>query len=392
MEDLIRSLIKFDCARNQDVIKWLQYIETVFDGLQLQASHKYIAVPSFLTNDAAIWFKHNQSNIPNWFAFKREIIAFFSSSYSSLSSNFLDRLELPVYEEPHKLGQEQDVLCVPAPGSTMSNKVLDNDNSSLDSADDNRINSFKDLEMTINDLDLQIQQQSANVAEDCDQLEQQDTFEGFTRTMDSLTANDSLINSVLPQRKLLAKPVVHPLVSEHSTSGIQAELKPIEQGAKVISLLTASQTLMPIVSSIDYSVRESPAMFQPKITLHSSKFKRHRYQSIQHNTINVASVFSRESFSIRLSHIHRHLSLKSIGMFSPLLCLFLTMLIRTGVGHNPTREFDFDKDQILNAAYILLFGTLSTISLTIRVNTSKTFVKTIDILRNLEALLIYGLT
>ncbi|CAF4329847.1 unnamed protein product, partial [Rotaria sordida] len=57
------------------------------------------------------------------------------------------------------------------------------------------------------------QQQGANVTDDCDHLEQQgesvinsdsvqtdieDTFEDFTRPMDCLTGNDSLINIVLP--------------------------------------------------------------------------------------------------------------------------------------------------------------------------------------------------
>ncbi|CAF4906134.1 unnamed protein product, partial [Rotaria sp. Silwood1] len=53
MKDLITSLIKFDGIRNQNVVKWLKYIEEGFDRVQLQASHKYIAVQYFLTNDDA---------------------------------------------------------------------------------------------------------------------------------------------------------------------------------------------------------------------------------------------------------------------------------------------------------------------------------------------------
>ncbi|CAF3584517.1 unnamed protein product [Rotaria sp. Silwood1] len=112
----------------------------------------------------------------------------------------------------------------------MSKKELDNDNTSLDSVNDSRINSFEDLEdkylreceqghysptlVNINDRDLKITHLCADIADDCDQLEQQgesvinydfvttdveDTFEGFTRTMDSLTTDDSLINTDLSQ-------------------------------------------------------------------------------------------------------------------------------------------------------------------------------------------------
>ncbi|CAF3589952.1 unnamed protein product [Rotaria sp. Silwood1] len=230
MEDLITSLIKFDGTRNQDVVKWLQYIQEIFNRVQLQASYNYIAVHYFLTNDAATWFRHTEANIPDWFTFKREIIEAFPSSSSSFSSHLLDHHQLTIKEEPQKLGQEQDVLHAPTSCSTMSNKTLDNDNTSFNSVNDNRIDSFEDLEsehlrkcesghyshmlVTINDLDLNIQSQGAYVADDYDQLEQQgasainsdsvkidveDTLEGFTRTMDNLTANHSLINTVLPR-------------------------------------------------------------------------------------------------------------------------------------------------------------------------------------------------
>jgi hypothetical protein len=143
MEELIRSLIKFDGARNHDVVKWLQYIEEVFDRLQAQASHKYVALSYFLTSDAAIWFKHNKSSIPDWFTLKRELIKAFPSSSSS---GLLDRHQLTVKEELQTLGQEQDILRVPASSSTMPHKAFDNDNNSFDSINDNRINSFEDFE------------------------------------------------------------------------------------------------------------------------------------------------------------------------------------------------------------------------------------------------------
>lgn len=118
MEDLLASIIKFDGTRNQDVVQWLQYTEEVFDRLQFQTSHKYIIIEFFLTDDAAIWFKHTRLNIPNWFTFKRELIEFFPSRRR-------DRHQSTINEEPQKLEQEQDVLQVPTSYSTMSHKALD---------------------------------------------------------------------------------------------------------------------------------------------------------------------------------------------------------------------------------------------------------------------------
>ncbi|CAF4299431.1 unnamed protein product, partial [Rotaria sordida] len=114
MEKLIRSIIKFTGNRNQDVINWLQYIDEVFDGFQLQASEKHRVVSYFLTSYAAVWFKHIKPNTSDWPTFKREIIAYFSPSFSSFSSCSLDRYQLALNEEPQKLKQEYDAPHVSA--------------------------------------------------------------------------------------------------------------------------------------------------------------------------------------------------------------------------------------------------------------------------------------
>ncbi|CAF4144225.1 unnamed protein product [Rotaria sordida] len=233
MEELIRSVIQFDGALNQDVIQWLEYIEEVFDRVQLQTSNKYIAIQYFLTNSAATWFKYKKSNIPDWFTFKRELIEAFQSSSSFSSSHLLDRHQLIIKEEPQKLEQEQDILPVSASTSTISNKKNDSENYQLDLLHDGSIKSLENLEVdnledkclreheqgyyssmlvNTNDFDLDIQHQDADAADSCDTQQQgesvinsdsvqtdiEDTFEDFTRPMDSLTGNDSLINIVLP--------------------------------------------------------------------------------------------------------------------------------------------------------------------------------------------------
>ncbi len=48
MEELVRSIIKFGGALNEDAAEWLQYIEQIFDRTQLRPSNKYIAVQCFL--------------------------------------------------------------------------------------------------------------------------------------------------------------------------------------------------------------------------------------------------------------------------------------------------------------------------------------------------------
>jgi hypothetical protein len=60
MEEFIRTIPKFGGAVNEDVVKWLQHIDAVFDQVELRPSNKYIAVQFYLTDTAAKWFKYNK--------------------------------------------------------------------------------------------------------------------------------------------------------------------------------------------------------------------------------------------------------------------------------------------------------------------------------------------
>ncbi len=64
------------CIRSpdDDVLKWLQAIEEVFDRAQVQSSNKFIAVQSYLTDAAEKWFRFTKSTIRDWNTFKKEII------------------------------------------------------------------------------------------------------------------------------------------------------------------------------------------------------------------------------------------------------------------------------------------------------------------------------
>ncbi|CAF4671827.1 unnamed protein product, partial [Rotaria sp. Silwood2] len=62
-KEQIKNLARFGGGPEEDVIKWLQEVEEVFDRAQLQPFNKYLAVQSYLIESAAKWFRHNRSNI-----------------------------------------------------------------------------------------------------------------------------------------------------------------------------------------------------------------------------------------------------------------------------------------------------------------------------------------
>ncbi|CAF2162574.1 unnamed protein product [Rotaria magnacalcarata] len=255
MEELIGSFVKFSGAVNEDVVKWLQDMEEIFDLVQLQPSNKFIAARCYLTKSAALWFRFHKSNIADWPTFQTEIVKAFPPL------RFHDQHPSPFPIELQKPKQEQVILHVPVSTSTTSNSLQDNDHNQLDLLKDNestqldlpndnenrslnlfndgQIESFPDLEnkclheddqgydspmiVNINDLDLKIQAQCSDVADDYDRLEQQrtsinqsgsavpeaeDVFETVVESMGSLPADDSSNYTVAP-------PKVHYLLSDN---------------------------------------------------------------------------------------------------------------------------------------------------------------------------------
>jgi hypothetical protein len=160
MEELIRSLPTFGGTRTEDVRKWLQDVETIFDQVQLRPSNKFIVAQFSLTTTAATWFRFNKSNILDWSTFQVEIVkAFGLSTVSEICSTL-----------------------------TILPKEKENENNQVDSTNNNQIKAPADLEdkspheheqsycspisLIVNDPGLKIQLQCAEVNE-YDELEKQ---------------------------------------------------------------------------------------------------------------------------------------------------------------------------------------------------------------------------
>lgn len=151
-----------------------------------------------------------------------------------------DRHQLTLKRKLQKIKQEQGIFHAPvAPTtstisststSTVPKKRKETDNVQLDSFDhDEEIKSFEDLEnrcirnyeqgryspvlVQMNDLDLEIQKRCTDETDDWEKLKQQresvmksgsvkpdveDAFEVFARSMGTLTADDSVANTVVP--------------------------------------------------------------------------------------------------------------------------------------------------------------------------------------------------
>lgn len=73
-KEQVKNLPRFGGAPGEDVMLWLQQVEEVFNGAELQPTNKYTAVQSYLKDTALKWFRFNKSNIPDWSSFTTAII------------------------------------------------------------------------------------------------------------------------------------------------------------------------------------------------------------------------------------------------------------------------------------------------------------------------------
>ncbi|CAF1436761.1 unnamed protein product [Rotaria sp. Silwood1] len=94
-KEQIKNLSKFGGAPDEDVIKWIQDMEAVFDRAQLQPSNKFIAIQSNLTDAAEKWFRYNKSSITDWFIFKAEIVKAYQPSLNQILLKMEKRRQSP---------------------------------------------------------------------------------------------------------------------------------------------------------------------------------------------------------------------------------------------------------------------------------------------------------
>ena len=71
--------------------------------------------------------------------------------------------------------------------------------------------------------------------------------------------------------------------------------------------------------------------------------------------------------------------------------LLFTILLQKEAVHYPDTNY-FDDDRVLKVGCAFLLGTVLTMPRTLFLKTLRTYVKTKEILRNLESLLLYGIT
>ena len=73
-KEQLKNLATFGGSSEEDVNKWLQDVDEIFDRAQLRPSNRFLAIQSYLTDAAAKWFRHNKSTIAYWSTFRNEIL------------------------------------------------------------------------------------------------------------------------------------------------------------------------------------------------------------------------------------------------------------------------------------------------------------------------------
>jgi len=110
----IKTLTKFGGADTEDVVKWLQDMEAVFDRVKLEPSDKFIAIQCYLTKAAEKWFRFNAANIKDWATFKVEIVKVHQPSLHQILLQMEQRYQEPgekvieYYHDKHRLCLQAD--------------------------------------------------------------------------------------------------------------------------------------------------------------------------------------------------------------------------------------------------------------------------------------------
>jgi hypothetical protein len=70
----IKNIPRFGGSGDEDVTKWLQDVNTIFDRATIQPPNRYLAIQSYLVGAAAKWFLHNKLRILDWSTFSTELL------------------------------------------------------------------------------------------------------------------------------------------------------------------------------------------------------------------------------------------------------------------------------------------------------------------------------
>jgi hypothetical protein len=384
MEELLGAIIKFDGARNHDVVEWLQYIEEIFDRHQLQASLKYAVVPYFLTSYAASWFKYIKPNNSDWLTFKREIIAFFSPSYSSSLPCSLDRHHLEIHEVPEgKLEQplklERQNSCVePEQSSVELNIKVESDSFWPEGTESWYIHEIKPQRESLSNRN---HEEPLPLSQLVDHLHEPNCF-----------ARRSKLNQAS-----LCAPVVSETVVQHDR-GLEFQHEVYVQQNQCASSLHLIQ--INEATPQHYYICDVRNEFeQARPTLDTTTRRcllnlfQHRRRSKLHKRTNVSLRPSYDSSTVRLCSRFLNEFMYMIDITVTCLPLFLLfVLTHLGIVYCPIHTFDHTRGTAFVVGCIFFTQALSTVRLHQHFKNTKPYMATVEILRNLESLLIYGLS
>lgn len=76
---------------HEDVVRWLQDIDEIFNRAKLQAPNKFLVAQAYLTDSADKWFRHNKSKILDWSTFNTELIKTYKPTIDQILFNMEQR-------------------------------------------------------------------------------------------------------------------------------------------------------------------------------------------------------------------------------------------------------------------------------------------------------------
>ena len=407
-EDYLYSFTGLQC---QCVRAWFNDIEMVADMIH-EADHSVLlkfAVQN-LIDGSERWYKTHQHNLTTWSDFKQRMIKQFDTRVPPSGTDFIMSSRTPMKERRRTIAwHPQHVAHYKSYHSKKSSVV---DHQSALSVPHFSIFQLDPFEATWPhgdqswvDTEPKPQRENFAIKQSTDFVPNDTTHTVIEMKPDSskiIVKPDSFwpdgqeswhIHEMKPQRGQFAQKIIHPFDTLHLTSDTQLALDPIDASAKVVSMLDEASKPVPIVPFVNSPLREAQPVFQPPIIPHALKLKQRRYHSLQTDPIHIVSLFSRQSLSVRSNHVHHNPFLRMIGTSIALLSFFLlSLLLRFGIIHHSVHDSDGIGGHYRTTESIFVSNSATPIDSKKTFNILIPYVTTIETLRHLESLLIYGVT